>query len=74
MFKINAGGKDGLALLGFNVATKKACADATDSLWTALHGSFTSAEIAQMGLDPITLEHALCKFKRLYKGCIAKVR
>ena len=74
IFKINAGGKDGLALLGFNVATEEACTDAMDAVWTALHKSFTSAEITQMGLDPITIEHALCKFKRLYNNCVAKVR
>lgn len=65
IFKINAGGKHGLQLLGFNVDTKEACGEAMVSVWTAVHKFFTPAEIEEMGLDPITLEHALCKFKRL---------
>ena len=32
MFKINAGGKSGLALLRFNVSTQEACAEAMRSL------------------------------------------
>jgi len=73
IFKINAGGKGGLELLGFDVNTQEACADAMVVVWEAVQNTFTPAEIEEMVLDPITLEHALCKFKRLYKKCIAGV-
>jgi hypothetical protein len=72
IFKINAGGMAGLELLGLKVDTKEACAEAMRLAWTAVNKSLTPTEIVNMGLDPITLEHALCKFKRL-KGTIAKV-
>ena len=73
IFKINAGGRDGLGLLGFEVATKEACAEAMLSLWAMVQTHFLPSEIDKMGLEPITLEHALCKFKRLYGKCISKV-
>jgi hypothetical protein len=73
IFKIDAGGKGGLELLGFEVGTQEACAEAMLALWTVVETNFSSAEVLKMGLEPITLEHALCKFKRLYKSCISKV-
>jgi len=72
IFKINAGGKSGLELLGFKVDTQEACAESMRSVWVAIHKLLTPGEIDKMGIDPITLEHALCKFSRL-KGCISKV-
>jgi hypothetical protein len=67
IFKINAGGKDGLALLGFDVDTPEACSKAMNKIWNAICSNFSSVEIEEMGLDAITIEHALCKFKRLYR-------
>ena len=74
IFEINAGGKCGLELLGFDISTKKACAEAMSSLWLEIQESFTSGEIHEMGIEPITLEHALCKFLRLYHKYISKVQ
>ena len=73
IFDIDAGGKGGLKLLGFNVDTKEGCVKATRAVWAGVHELFTPMEIDKMGLDPITLEHALCKFKRLYRTCVAQV-
>lgn len=73
IYDIGAGGKGGLKLLGFDVSTKEACAKAMERVWAKVQEHLTSAELSQMGLEPITLEHALCKFSRLYKKCIAKV-
>jgi hypothetical protein len=73
IYDIDAGGKGGLKLLGFDVGTKEACAEAMECVWAKVQEHLTSAELSQMGLEPITLEHALCKFSRLYKKCIAKV-
>lgn len=67
IFKIDAGGKAGLALLGLGVGTAEACATSLSDLWDVILAQFTRAEINEMGLDPITLEHALCKYKRLWK-------
>jgi hypothetical protein len=67
IFKINAGGKSGLALLGFNVNTQEACAEAMKSFCDAVHKLLTPEEVNRMGIDPVTLEHALCKFSRLQK-------
>jgi len=68
IFKIDAGGKAGLRLLGFKVDTSEECVQSLSTLWTVLHSFLTQAEIEEMGLDdPVTLEHALCKFKRLYR-------
>jgi hypothetical protein len=67
IFDINAGARAGLGLLGYDVRSKEACAEAMRSLWSEVTESFTGEEIDEMGLDPITLEHALCKLKRLEK-------
>jgi hypothetical protein len=67
IFEINAGGRGGLALLGFDVYTPDACAKSLSNVWAAVRTDFTTAEIHEMGLDLITLEHALCKFKRLQR-------
>lgn len=74
IFKIDAGGKDALELLGFDVRNKEACGQAMSCLWDTVRAQFLPAEISKMGLEPITLEHALCKFKRLNKNCISMVR
>lgn len=73
IFKIKAGGKDGLELLGFQVDTQESCAMAMETVWMMVQRCFTSDQINEMGLDPTTLEHALCKFKRMYVQCIANV-
>jgi predicted GNAT family acetyltransferase len=73
IFKIKAGGKDGLELLGFQVDTQESCAMAMETVWIMVQRCFTSDQINEMGLDPTTLEHALCKFKRMYAQCIANV-
>lgn len=73
IFKINAGGKGGLALLGYDTDTNDACAEAMESLCTVVDRFFSPDDIKKMGLDPISLEHALCKFKRLYQMSIASV-
>lgn len=67
IFKINAGGKSGLALLGFKVNTQEACAEAMTSVCDAVHVLLTPKEINEMGINSITLEHALCKLSRLKK-------
>ena len=67
IFEIDAGGRGGLALLGFDVCTPDACAKSLSNVWAAVRTQFTTAEIHEMGLDLITLEHALCKFKRLHR-------
>ncbi len=72
IFRIDAGGRGGLRLIGFSVDTKEECAAAMLALWDLAQRFLTPAEIEEMGLDPIVLEHALCKFKRLSK-CIAEV-
>lgn len=74
IFQMDAGGKGGLELVGFDVSTEEACAEAMSSLWLKVQELFSAMEIQQMGLEPITLEHALCKFRRLYKSYISKVR
>lgn len=73
IYRINAGGRAGLKLLGFDVSTKEGCADAMDRVWAKVCKCLTPSEVQQMGLDQITLEHALCKFSRLFKGYIVKV-
>lgn len=73
IFRINAGAKGGLELLGFDVSTKKSCMEAMSSLWLKVQGLLSPEEIHEMGIEPITLEHALCKFQRLYKKYISKV-
>lgn len=73
IFGINAGGMGGLKLLGFNVSTKEACAEAMSSLWMKVQELLSPEEIHELGIEPITLEHALCKFQRLNKTYISKV-
>lgn len=73
IFKIDAGGRDALELLGFDVRTKEACGQAMSYLWKTVETQFLPAEISKMGLEPITLEHALCKFKRLNQNYISMV-
>lgn len=67
IFRIDAGGKGGLSLLGLDVNTSEACAKSLNDVWAAIRTEFTQAEIGRMDLNAITLEHALCKFKRLHK-------
>ena len=67
IFKINAGGKGGLAFLGFDVSSPEACVESLSRLWAAIQTQLSPAEIQAMGLDFVTLEHALCKFQRLHK-------
>ena len=43
IFQINAGGKGGLELLGFDVSTKEACGEAMSSLWLEVQEFFTPA-------------------------------
>jgi hypothetical protein len=72
IYKIDAGGKAGLELLGLKVGDIEACANSLQLVWDGVKSNFTTDEIANMGLEPITLEHALCKYKRIY-GTISKV-
>jgi hypothetical protein len=62
IFKINAGGKGGLALLGLDVDSPEACAESLSRLWAAIQIQFRPAEIQAMELNSITLE-----FQRLHK-------
>lgn len=70
IFAIDAGGKRGLKLLGYDVGTKESCTEAVRLLWDEVEWEFSPE--GMMGLDIITLEHALCKFSRLW-DTISKV-
>lgn len=67
IFRINAGSKGGLGLLGFDVGSPEACAESLSNLWDSIQTHFKPAEIQAMGLNSVVLEHALCKFQRLHK-------
>lgn len=67
IFKINAGGRGGLRLLGLDADTASACGESMSNLWDEICDHFDAAEIKEMGLNAITLEHALCKFERLWE-------
>ena len=64
---INLGAKDGLVLLDLPTNSKQECAESLEWVWKGIQEYFPSDEIDQMGLEPITLEHALCKYKRLFE-------
>jgi hypothetical protein len=73
IFKIDAGGKDVLRLLGFEVTTEEECVKAISCLWVAVETYFSPSKIHKMGVEPITLKHTLCKSKRLYGKYISMV-
>ena len=66
IFGIGAGSKQGLRLLGFDTNSKKACGTAMEAVSAAVHKELTLQERTGLGIDVITIEHALCKYARLY--------
>lgn len=67
IYSIDAGGRKGLKLLGFDVSTPDACGESMELTMAMVRKNFPPAELDQMGMDTITLEHALCKYSRLYE-------
>lgn len=64
---LNLGAKRGLQLLKLPATCEEECVESIELVWNGIQEFFTPDEIDDMGLDFITLEHALCKYKRLSK-------
>ncbi|KAJ7447671.1 hypothetical protein FB451DRAFT_1035409 [Mycena latifolia] len=68
IFKIKAGALGGLVQLGYladEQASEEEVINAFESLYQYLEAHLTSEETALMRFNPIMLEHALCKVKRV---------
>ena len=67
IFGVDAGSRKGLELLGFDVSMQDACGESMKLAMATLNENLSPMELEQMKMDTITLEHALCKYSRLYE-------
>ena len=67
IFRMDARGRKGLELLGFDVSTQDACGESMELAMAMVKKTLSPTELEQMKMDTITLEHALCKYSKLYK-------
>jgi len=66
IFSLDAGARRGLKLLELDVSTQDACGESMELAMAMVQENLSPVELEQMKMDTITLEHALCKYSRLY--------